>query len=262
MCISRSVGIGGHNQRDDVKTIQALLNLSLDRLPPRDVLSVDGLIGSKTISAIEDFQTHVVGMQRADGRAHPGGATAAHLLDPVPPAFTEQSLQIIMPNALKANIQRFFIPLRDKMQDHEIDTPLRHAHFLAQIGHESAEFTYTEEIASGAAYEGRADLGNTRPGDGVRFKGRGLIQLTGRANYVAYGNAIGVDLTKDDNAKLVATDPDLAVDVACWFWKQKKLNRWADEDNIRKVTKTINGGYNGFDHRSQLLVRSRALLLR
>jgi putative chitinase len=262
MCISGSVGNGGQNQHDDVKTVQALLNLNLDRIPPRDALAVDGVIGSKTISAIEDFQAHVVSMQHPDGLAHPGGGAARRLLDPVPAAFTEESLRIIMPNALKANIQRYFTPLRDKMQGREIDTPLRQAHFLAQIGHESAEFTYTEEIASGAAYEGRADLGNTQPGDGVRFKGRGLIQLTGRANYQAYGNAIGMDLTKDDNAHLVATDPELAVDVACWFWNEKNLNRWADEDNIRKVTKIINGGYNGLDHRSQLLVRSRALLLR
>ncbi len=68
------------------------------------------------------------------------------------------------------------------MNENGINTPLRRVHFFAQIGHESKELIYSEEIASGRAYEGRFDLGNTQPGDGVRFKGRGLIQITGRAN--------------------------------------------------------------------------------
>ncbi len=88
----------------------------------------------------------------------------------------------------------------------------------------SATKAESSEIASGDAYEGRADLGNTQPEDGPRFKGRGLIQLTGRANYKAYGDAIGIDRLDADGCRRVATDPNLAVDVACWFWETRGLN--------------------------------------
>jgi putative chitinase len=201
-------------------------------------------------------------MAQPDGLAHPGGATALRLLDPVPAAFTATSLRITLPNAIEANVTRYFEPLRQRMVHYGIDTPLRQAHLLAQVGHESAELAFTEEIASGAAYEGRADLGNTEPGDGVRFKGRGLIQLTGRANYAEYGREVGLDLLSDDNPRLVATDPGLAVDVACWFWRKRNLNKWADRDDVRKITKRINGGYNGLDHRTAILTRAKALLAR
>ena len=88
----------------------------------------------------------------------------------------------------------YFGPLNDAMDEFTINTPQRQAMFLAQIAHESGELRYVEEIASGAAYEGRADLGNTEPGDGVRYKGRGLIQITGRANYAVCGLALDLDL--------------------------------------------------------------------
>ena len=99
-------------------------------------------------------------------------------------------------------------------------------------------------MASGKAYEGRGDLGNTEPGDGVRFKGRGLIQLTGRANYTSYGQAIGQDLIHGVNMNKVADDPKMAVDVACWFWSSRHLNSHADQDDLNKITRRINGGTN------------------
>ena len=93
------------------------------------------------------------------------------------------TLKKIMPFATDANIDKFLPHLNDTMATFEIDTPMRQAHFLAQIAHESGSLRYVREIASGEAYEGRQDLGNVMPGDGPRFKGRGLIQLTGRTNY-------------------------------------------------------------------------------
>ena len=121
---------------------------------------------------------------------------------------------------------------------------------------------FSEEIASGAEYEGRVDLGNTQPGDGVRFKGRGLIQLTGRANYTKYGKARHRDFTTGDNPKLIATRPALAVDVACWFWKQHKLNALADRDDVTAVTQVINGGLNGLADREAKLARAKFFLVR
>jgi putative chitinase len=131
------------------------------------------------------------------------------------------------------------------------------AHFFAQIGHESGELRWTTEFASGDSYEGRQNLGNTEPGDGRRFKGRGLIQITGRANYVAFGRAIGSDFTSDANAALLGSDPNLAAYASCWFWKARGLNELADRDDIEGVTHRVNGGLNGFAQRVALLARSR-----
>jgi len=127
-------------------------------------------------------------------------------------------------------------------------TPLERAHFLAQTNHESGNFVYKEEIASGAAYEGRKDLGNNQPGDGKRYKGRGYIQLTGRANYKKYGPTAGADF--EGSPSIVATK--YFADTACMFWKSNKLGAKCVDSTtttIKVVTKRINGGYNGLDDR-------------
>lgn len=129
-------------------------------------------------------------------------------------------------------------------------TPLERAHFLAQTNHESGNFVYKEEIASGTAYEGRADLGNTEPGDGKRYKGRGYIQLTGRANYKKFGPTAGADFV--GNPTIVATK--YYSDTACMFWKANKLGEKCKDSSINTikiVTKRINGGYNGLDDRTK-----------
>lgn len=127
-----------------------------------------------------------------------------------------------------------------------IDTTVRQAHFIGQVAHESDSFATTEEYASGQAYEGRKDLGNTQAGDGKRFKGRGLIQLTGRANYRDAGKALDVDLIADPGQ--VARFP-LAATVSGWFWSTHDLNKHADRDDARMVTRIINGGFNGLEQR-------------
>jgi putative chitinase len=144
---------------------------------------------------------------------------------------------------------------------YQINTPLRMAHFIAQVFHESAALRYNEEIASGAAYEGRKDLGNDQPGDGRRFKGRGYIQITGRSNYRAYGRYIeksrGIigfeqDLLQDPS--ILSQEP-YCTDSAGWYWVMRKdkdennLNALADQDRFIRITKLVNGGYNGIQDR-------------
>ena len=260
MCIASSVRRNGKNLRDDVKTVQILLNMNLDRLVPLSPLTDDGGIGPLSVAAIEEFQRRVCCNAKPDGRVDPGGNTLRELAKGIPADFTEAKLQGIFIHATAANVQRYFAALKAKMAASSINTNLRMAHFLAQLGHESAEFRYSEEIASGAAYEGRTDLGNTQPGDGKRFKGRGLIQLTGRANYTAYGTDRNADYTTDTGAQLIASDSALAVDVSCWFWTRHSLNTLADSDNITAITQVVNGGLNGFEDRKAKLARAKFFL--
>jgi putative chitinase len=131
-----------------------------------------------------------------------------------------------------------------------IDTPLRQQHFIAQCAHESDHFQTTREYASGKAYEMRRDLGNTQKGDGERFRGRGLIQLTGRFNYVAASKALGEPYV--DDPTLVEKFPAAAI-VSGWFWAKNAINQHADRDDIRAVTKVVNGGYNGLNSRTAAL---------
>jgi putative chitinase len=130
---------------------------------------------------------------------------------------------------------------------HAIDaTPLRLAHFLAQLGHESDGFKAMEEYASGADYEGRQDLGNVMRGDGVRYKGRGPIQVTGRANYRRFGQKLGIDLESHPE---IAALPSIGI-----------LNERADADDLNGITRAINGGLNGLPARKARLGQAKALL--
>lgn len=156
-------------------------------------------------------------------------------------------------------IDRYAAHLEAGMASAFIDTPLRQAHFLAQVGHESGGLRWTEEFTTGAAYEGRASLGNRQPGDGRRFKGRGLIQLTGRANYEAFAD----DENEPDilaEPSRVATDPRLAALTATWFWRVKRLNPLADLDDLVAVTRRVNGGTNGLADRREILDRAKRVL--
>jgi putative chitinase len=149
--------------------------------------------------------------------------------------------------------------IQSTLEQYEIDTRLRVAHFLAQIIHEAAGLSTTEEFASGAAYEGRKDLGNVNPGDGRRYKGRGLLQLTGRANYKRLGEKVGINL-EDDPA--LAAEPKLSLTIACEYWTDRRINAVCDADDLIAVTKKVNGGLNGLADRRQLLVKAKAALAR
>lgn len=141
------------------------------------------------------------------------------------------------------------------------DTPLRLAHFMAQVAHESGGFAHMEELGGPsyfARYDGRVDLGNTQAGDGARYHGRGPIQLTGRANYARFGQLLGFDLEAHPE---IAAMPAIGILIAAKYWSDRGLNAKADADDLRGITKRINGGYNGLADRETRLVRMKALLL-
>lgn len=143
------------------------------------------------------------------------------------------------------------------LNEYEINTDLRVAHFLAQIIHESAGLQTTQEFASGAAYEGRVDLGNTVPGDGKRYKGRGVLQLTGRANYRRYGQILGLDLEGQPH---LAAEPLISLRIACVYWRDRNINPLCDADNLVGVTRKVNGGTNGLADRGRYLAKAKAAL--
>jgi predicted chitinase len=130
--------------------------------------------------------------------------------------------------------------------EHGITTRRRAAYFLAQVLHESGRLRWFEELASGAAYEGRRDLGNTRPGDGRRYKGRGPIQLTGRANYRIAGQALQLPL---EDRPTLASQHAVGWRIATWYMSTRELNELADRRDFVGVTRRINGGTNGLADR-------------
>jgi putative chitinase len=241
--------------------VQILLNENIGRLIPYSPLVVNGRMGTQTLDMIKEFQRRALLTTKPDGKVDRHGRTLEALRAGKGADLTEDKLRGIMPNATSASIFLYFGPLVSMMASSEINTPLRVAHFLAQIGHESADLLYSEEQDDGSAYEDRTDLGNTEPGDGARFKGRGLIQLTGRTNYTAFGKARNRDFVTPTNYTLIGTDPNLAVDVSCWFWTTHKLNALADMDDLRRITIRINGGTNGLPDRAAHLRRAKCLLL-
>lgn len=168
--------------------------------------------------------------------------------------ITLDILMNICTTASEARLRPYIGPLNNAMEEFEINTPERQAAFLAQVAHESGGFHYVRELASGKAYEGRKDLGNTRPGDGVRYKGRGLIQITGRANYGQCGEALGVDLIENPD---LLEEHGPACFSAAWFWHSRNLNKLADEGDFKAITRRINGGYNGLADRLTYYERAR-----
>jgi len=175
--------------------------------------------------------------------------------------ITHQQLLQILPNAgAKAGV---FAPvLNTAMQHYQIVGTKRVAAFIAQIGHESGQLIYVRELwgptPAQAGYEGRKDLGNTEVGDGFKFRGRGLIQVTGRANYASCGEALALDLI---NHPELLEQPQYAAMSAAWFWKQNGLNDLADRDQFNSITRRINGGLNGLQDRLEIWSRARAVLL-
>ena len=174
--------------------------------------------------------------------------------------ITEQQLLQILPNAgRQAGV---FVPaLNTAMNRYGIVGIPRAAAFIAQIGHESGQLRYVREIwgptAQQAGYEGRDDLGNTVKGDGSKYRGRGLIQITGRANYAVCGEVLDLDLL---NKPELLEQPQYAAMSAAWFWSTKGLNTLADQGDLVKITRRINGGLNGLADRQALYDKALKVL--
>lgn len=186
---------------------------------------------------------------------------------------------------------KYYIDALNKvLPEYKIDTKLRLCHFLAQILHESGNLKYksenlnysakalrsvfgkyfkTDEIANQYArkpekianrvYANRMGNGDEASGDGWLRRGRGLIQLTGTDNYKACAKALNIDLMK--NPDLIISNAEICIKTACWFWNKNNLNDLADKDDIKTITKRINGGYNGIDDRTNILKRAKLILL-
>ncbi|PVZ71763.1 glycoside hydrolase family 19 protein [Pelagibaculum spongiae] len=184
---------------------------------------------------------------------------------------------------------KYFLPLEQQMQHYQINTPLRQAHFLAQLIHESGGLRYNEEnlnyssealrsvfgkyfesdeMANACArapeqianivYANRMGNGDDESGDGWRYRGRGLIQLTGHDNYQLFADACGIDVISDPD--LIAKEIPLSVATATWYWDHCQLNQLADKDDLREITRHINGGDNGLEDRQRLLDDAKNML--
>lgn len=192
--------------------------------------------------------------------------------------ITREQLSELLPN--NENIDDWVNSLNSILPDYEIDTPLRVAAFIAQCAHESGNFTRLEEnlnyrwqtlrkvfpkyfptdaiaqeyasrpdkkeAIANRAYANRMGNGSEKSGDGYRFRGRGLIQLTGRSNYTAFAESLEIPV--EEAAEYLSTF-DGAVQSACWFWEKNNLNKCADNRDIVGLTKKINGGTNGLEER-------------
>ena len=184
--------------------------------------------------------------------------------------ISAQQLQKIMPSATPARIANFIGPLNDTMAEFAITTPSRQSAFLAQLAHESGSLRYVQEIASGAAYDNRADLGNTTTEaialaelagttPGRHYKGRGLIQITGYTNYLACSRALCRDDSLVSNPAALER-PDLACRSAGWYWDSRRLNDFADAGKFETITRKINGGLNGQADRLAHYERAKQVL--
>ena len=184
------------------------------------------------------------------------------------PVIRDDQLRTIMPRLPAAKRTTHLPFLQSAMTEFAIDRPAREAAFVAQLAHESGELRFMEEIWGPTPAQRRYEppstlatrLGNTEPGDGKRFKGRGPIQITGRANYKRFGDLLGLDLVADPARAAV---PEVAFRVAGLFWSKKGLNELADlatAESFREITRRINGGFNGLADREHFYALARTVL--
>jgi predicted chitinase len=239
--IETADGIFGMNT--EKATIQFQINNGLD---------IDGIVGTETIEKAYELGFELQGNPVLDG-------------------INLEQFNYIMQNTKSFILEEHIQYCNEAMRKFEINNKLRMQHFLSQVGHESMGLKYMSEIASGQAYEGRRDLGNIHPGDGKKFKGHGPIQITGRANHTEYFNFIGrPDLI--ETPEILENDFELCWGASAWFWTTRGLNQIADSDDdsvsifrgqnkaLCKITRIINGWYNGLTDRALYLKRAKEVI--
>ena len=174
-------------------------------------------------------------------------------------AVTRERLLGLAPSANAAIVAGIAERFDQLAYDHAVTTQLRICHFLAQTAHETDGFRTLEEYGGPAyfvRYEGRRDLGNTQTGDGIRYHGRGIFQLTGRANYHRFGQILGIDLEAEPGR---AKEPETSLRVAFAYWTERAINVAADADDSERVTRLINGGRNGLSERARYLAKAKGI---
>jgi len=201
-------------------------------------VAASGVYGETTEQVVLAFQA----AYRVEQTGKVGPTTLRKLVYAEQCAISLDQLRTICPGIDDGVARRYLPFLNASMEEAHVDNDARKAAYVSQLAHETDGFNTLEEYASGSQYEGREDLGNTRPGDGRRYKGRGAIQLTGRANYASVGEALGVDLERQPE---LAATPELAFRVSAEFWSSRGLNERADEGDFGGITQVINGGQNG-----------------
>lgn len=192
-----------------------------------------GVLGETTADALRGFQRN----NRIQATGELGPTTLAGMERALAASITLEEFRQFAPNVDEKTARSWLPHLNASMGYADIRNDRRKAAYLAQIAHESDGFRTFEEYASGAAYEGRSDLGNSQPGDGRRYKGRGAIQLTGRANYRDIGRRLGVDFER--NPELLER-PEYAFLASADYWKRHDLNALADKGDFEGITDVIN----------------------
>ena len=225
-----NIGRGGKSNLKNLKIINSA------ETKPSEIRGVDGIKGKNTTAAIKEFQkdnnllvTGTLNASTVKALSNPKKPTLK--MDDKKYSTTKQNdnMRRIRNEAIKQGI-----------------TGLELVSLMSQVAHESADFKRTEEYASGSAYEGREDLGNTQKGDGVKYKGRSFIQITGRTNYKKIGDKLGLDLI---NNPTLLEDPDTAAIATVLWWKDNVQPLVGDFSDVERVTKIINGGFNGLSDR-------------
>lgn len=201
--------------------------------------------------------------------------------------ITKEEFQSVVPDVSWKYASPYLDIIDEVLDSYQINTPLRKAHFLAQISHESGSFKFVKENLNYSAnalyavfrkyfptlaaaslyarqpekiankvYANRMGNGDEASGEGWKYRGRGLIQLTGKDNYRSFSADAGQDFVANPD---LLTQPEWALASACWFWKKRNINKFADEDDIHMVTKRINGGFNGLEDRQHFLEEYKKL---
>lgn len=177
--------------------------------------------------------------------------------------MTPEELTAVVPDFPLARSRKWAAPLTMAMEAGGITERKAVAAFIAQTGHETLSYNYVKELGGPkyfAKYEGRKDLGNDKPGDGVKYPGRGLIQITGKTNTLAVSLALFGDDRLLKTPELLE-QPEWACKSAVWFWNSRKLTPLASAGEFEKVTRKINGGVNGLDDRKLRYERALSVLL-